>query len=137
MANPSILAAFERMCHHIVNALGSKSDIGHNHNDQYYTKAEIDAKYNSVRVVEINLPAKNWYGASGLYSQIVHIDGITEYSQVDLRPSIDQLAIFHNKDIAFVTENNDGVVTVFVLGDKPINDYTIQAAITEVEVWKL
>jgi hypothetical protein len=47
---------------------------------------------------------------------------------------VEQLAIFHNKDVAFVTENEDGVVTVYAIGDKPTQDYTIQVSITEVVV---
>jgi hypothetical protein len=47
---------------------------------------------------------------------------------------VEQLAIFHSKDVAFVTENEDGVVTVFAIGDKPALDYTMQAQITEVAV---
>ena len=82
----------------------------------------------------VTLLASAWKGSDGLYSQVVTIDGITEYSKVDLLPSVEQLAIFHNKDVAFVTENEDGVVTVYAIGDKPILDYTMQAQITEVEV---
>lgn len=44
MANTSILAAFERMWQHVAAALGNKSDISHNHNDLYYTDAEVDTK---------------------------------------------------------------------------------------------
>ena len=33
-----------------------------------------------------------------------------------------------------MTENEDGVVTVYAIGDKPTQDYTMQAQITEVEV---
>lgn len=40
--NTSILAAFERMWQHVAAALGNKSDISHNHDDFYYTEAEID-----------------------------------------------------------------------------------------------
>ena len=87
-----------------------------------------------MRVVEIDLLASAWMGDASPYSQVVNIEGITEYSQVDLKPSVTQLAIFHDKDLAFVTENEDGVVTVYALGDKPLNDYTIQASITEVVV---
>ena len=90
-----------------------------------------DAFYSS-RIAYIDLPAANWKGAASPYSQVVNIDGITENSQVDLTPSVEQLAIFHNKDIAFVTENEDGVVTVYCIGQKPVADYTIQATITEV-----
>ena len=88
----------------------------------------------AVRVTEVNLLASAWEGADSPYSQVVHIDGVTEYSQVDLKPSVEQLAIFHNKDLAFVTENEDGVVTVYAIGDKPANDYVIQASITEVSL---
>lgn len=88
----------------------------------------------SVRVGEINLYAAEWMGDASPYSQVVSIDGITKYSQVDLKPDIEQLTIFHDKDLAFVTENDDGVVTVYALGDKPTNDYVIQISITEVSV---
>lgn len=84
------------------------------------------------RVVEIDLLAENWVGDASPYSQVVTIEGITEYSKVDLLPSVDQLAIFHNKDVAFVTENEDGVVTVYAIGEKPTNDYTMDVSITEV-----
>lgn len=88
----------------------------------------------AVRVVEIALPAGSWEGGENLYSQVVAIDGITEYSKVDLTPSVDQLAVFYEKDISFLTENNGGVVTVYVVGQRPENDYTMQATITEVSV---
>jgi hypothetical protein len=45
---------------------------------------------------------------------------------------VEQLAIFYNKNVSFVTENEDGVVTVYAIGDKPMLDYTMQAQITEV-----
>lgn len=88
----------------------------------------------TVRVAEIQLLASDWVGDESPYAQVVDIEGITEYSQVDLKPSVAQLDVFHDKDLAFVTENEDGVVTVYALGDKPTNDYIIQVAITEVTV---
>ena len=48
MANTSIYNAFERMWQHIVAALGTKSSVGHNHDDNYYTKEEINSKIPSV-----------------------------------------------------------------------------------------
>lgn len=86
------------------------------------------------RIVDIVLPASAWVGGDKVHSQVVAIDGITIQSQVDLKPSAEQMAIFHEKDIAFTTENEDGVVTVYVVGDKPLLDYTIQASVTEVTV---
>ena len=88
----------------------------------------------SIRNSEVTLLSDGWEGEASPYSQVVTIDGVTPYSQVDLKPSVEQLAIFHNKDLAFVTENEDGVVTVYALGDKPSNDYVIQVSITEVSV---
>lgn len=78
------------------------------------------------------LLAAKWVGSNNLYSQIVTIDGVTENSQVDLTPSVAQLVIFYEKDLTFVTENDGGVVTVYAIGQKPENDYTIQVTITEV-----
>ena len=86
----------------------------------------------SAIISEVTLRASAWVGSESPYSQVVEINGATENSQVDLTPSIAQLAVFHHKDIMFVTENVGGVVTVYALGDKPMNDYTIQVTITEV-----
>ena len=62
----------------------------------------------------------------------INIAGVTEYSKVDLQPSVEQMSIFHEKDLAFMTENDGGVVTVFCVGQKPTNDYTVQVTISEV-----
>lgn len=84
------------------------------------------------KIAHINLPSANWKGSGSLYSQVVNIDGITEYSKIEINPSVEQLSIFHDKDIAFVVENEDGVVTVYCVGQKPTFDYTMQVTITEV-----
>lgn len=86
----------------------------------------------SARVAEVTLLSANWAGDDNPYSQVVTIDGITANSQVDLTPSVEQLAIFYDKSIAFVAENKGGVVTVYAIGQKPENDYTMQVTITEV-----
>ena len=85
-----------------------------------------------ARISEVELLSANWVGEETPYSQVVNIEGVTEYSQVDLTPSIEQLIIFYEKDLGFVTENEDGVVTVYAIGQKPENDYVIQVTITEV-----
>lgn len=89
---------------------------------------------NSGRISYIDLLSANWQGDKSPYSQVVTIDGVTENSKVDINPSIEQLAIFHEKDIAFVAENEDGVVTVYCVGQKPTADYQMQITITEVLV---
>ena len=88
----------------------------------------------TARIGNVNLLASEWVDRGIYYSQEVEIDGVTENSQVDLTPSIEQLAIFYQKDLGFVTENEDGRVTVYAIGQKPENDYTIQVTITEVDV---
>ena len=87
----------------------------------------------SARISEVVLLANNWIGNASPYSQVVSIEVVTENSQVDLTPSVEQLVIFYEKDLAFVTENENGIVTVYAIGQKPQNDYTMQVTITEVE----
>ena len=86
----------------------------------------------SARISEVTLLADAWEGTGNLFSQVVSIEGVTENSQVDLTPSVEQLAVFYEKDLTLVTENEDGVVTVYAIGQKPQNDYVIQVTITEV-----
>jgi hypothetical protein len=99
------------------------------------TKAYIDRMLATpVRLTQVQLPVSAWKGSGNLYSQVISVEGLTPYSRVDLLPSVEQMAVFYQKDITFVTENDGGVVTVYVIGQKPVTDYTIQANIVEVRV---
>lgn len=86
-----------------------------------------------ARTGDVTLLASEWRGTCSPYSQVVTVEGVTENSQVDLTPSKAQVNIFREKDLAFVTENYNGVVTVSAIGQKPMNDYEMQVTITEVE----
>lgn len=86
----------------------------------------------AVKVANVDLIASAWEGNKSPYYQVVNIEGVTAYSKVDLLPSVEQLEAFHDKDLSFTTENDDGVITVYAIGDKPENDYTMQVSITEV-----
>lgn len=98
-------------------------------------KKYIDDMIHPVaRLASVSLPASKWTGSGNLYSQVVYIDGITENSQVNLTPTVSQMTIFYEKDITFITENDGGVVTIYVIGQKPTNDYVIPANIVEVRV---
>ena len=88
---------------------------------------------NAARIGEVTLLASAWVDEVDKYSQVVRIAGVTENDQVDLTPSAEQLVIFREKDLAFVAENENGIVTVYAIGQKPQNDYTMQVTITEVE----
>lgn len=96
--------------------------------------AERTGGSSTAMIGEVTIYANKWVGSASPYSQVVTISGTTMNSQVDLTPSVQQLAVFYNKDLAFVTENEDGVITVYAIGQKPENDYTIQVTITEVAV---
>ena len=85
-----------------------------------------------VTQTTVTLLASAWIAGEKRYSQVVNIAGVTARSRVDLKPSVEQLEIFYEKDVTFSTENDGGVVTVYVVGQKPENDYTIQADIVEV-----
>lgn len=96
-------------------------------------KGDSGGASSAAYISTLSLDASKWTTvADNLYSQVVAIDGVTENSKVDLNPSVEQLAIFYEKDIAFVTENDDGVVTVYCIGQKPLNTYDMQVTITEV-----
>ena len=57
---------------------------------------------------------------------------ITQTSKVDLQPTSEQLNVFHEKDLAFVTENKDGVINVYCVGQVPQNEYDIPVTVTEI-----
>lgn len=95
-------------------------------------KIELMEAAENPTIVDVFLPQSGWVGDASPYSQVVTIEGATANSQVDLTPSVEQLTIFHQKDLTFVAENENGIITVYAVGDKPTNDYTIQATVTEV-----
>ncbi len=93
------------------------------------------------KTVTVTLLAANWVETvdkdgniiEDSWCQVVlqNSEDITACSKVDLQPSTNQLAIFHEKDLTFVAENEGGIVTVCCVGQRPQNDYTIQATVTE------
>lgn len=105
-------------------------------NGKVLTVADIvrEALAQVNRITTVTLFADKWEGTASPYSQAVTISGVTENSKIDLNPTIEQLNIFYSKDLAFVVENDDAVITVYCIGQKPTNDYTIQAKITEVVI---
>ena len=90
----------------------------------------------------VDLIAEKW--VTGESTENLHHQEVTIYEvpenfdfencQVDITPSVEQLLVFYEKDLTFVTENEGGKVTVYAIGQKPENDYTVQVTITEVNV---
>ncbi len=97
---------------------------------------QIDSMKSPARIDYVTLYADKWVADGKRYSQVVEIANVTKNSQVDLTPSAEQLVIFHDKTLAFVTHNVGGVVIVYAIGQKPTNDYTIQVTLTEVKEMK-
>lgn len=107
--------------------------------DGIHTFAELE--YMSVdsfilpKSISVTIYPDKWVqAADDRWYQVVTVDNtiVTSHSKVDLQPSAEQLGIFHNKDLAFVTENNNGVVSVFCIGQVPTNEYIIRAIVTDV-----
>ena len=93
---------------------------------------QVSAGITNGRIGYVDILADKWVGSSSPYSQVVQIEGVTENTQVDLTPSVEQLVVFHDKDLAFVTANTGGTVTVYAVGQKPANSYNIQVTMKEV-----
>lgn len=86
----------------------------------------------SGKLVEITLPFANWKGAKSPYSMTLTIEGLSQRSRIDLWPSVSNLERLRIMGTGLCTENDSGTVTVYALGNKPDEDITIQASITEV-----
>lgn len=80
----------------------------------------------------LSLSASNWTGTESPYSQVVALEGVTENSRVDLQPTAEQLNSLATNRTILNTANDNGTVTVYAVGNKPTEDYTMQATITEV-----
>lgn len=96
-------------------------------------KSDIDnIKNASPQSTTITVLAANWVGDTSPFSQVVTVNGVTENSKVDLQPTAAQIVELQDDETSLMTENNDGVITVWAIGDKPATDMEIQALVTEV-----
>lgn len=69
MANPSILAAFERMWQHTIAKIGTKADVDHGHTVIVETNKNLEQKF--------------WRGTQAEYDAIVNKDDATMYIVTD------------------------------------------------------
>ena len=101
--------------------------------------ASLDSILNSInstvdKVTTISLPKSAWKTTSNAYSQVVTVAGATANSKIDIYPTPEQLVELQSAGIALVAVNEDGVVTVYALNNKPTSDYNIQVTLTEVNI---
>lgn len=80
--------------------------------------------------VIISLPASGWKGAESPFSQSVIVEGISTNSKVDLTADSGQMKKLM-QTIIYI-ENDDGAATAWAIGQKPAEDFTLTAFITEV-----
>lgn len=127
------------------NALNDK--MGNVIHDTYATKAEL-SKASAPLKASVDIPggienwtAENVYDANNnvigvRYGKRVNVNNatITPYSKVDLQLTSEQTAVLYGKGLAFVAENDNGVVTVYCIGNIPEDNYTFQVVVTEVVV---
>ena len=88
------------------------------------------------RVAEVYLPAAEWQTEEdGTYFQLKEIPTVTELDSLEVTFGVQQLKIMQDKVFTFFAEyHEDGVAKIYVLGDMPTLDYTVQVHIEEV-VW--
>ena len=86
----------------------------------------------------ITLYADKWVkneGETRYHQELNFGDGtVTQYSQIKLHLSVEQVDEFINKKLAFMVENDSGVFTAYCMGELPDQDYVIRATISEVSV---
>lgn len=86
------------------------------------------------KLTSITMLATNWSGSSNPYSQVVACNGVNVNSKLDLQPTPAQIVELQDAEISLMATNNNGVVTVWAIGNKPTSDYTMDVLITEVVV---
>jgi hypothetical protein len=107
---------------------------------QAYTDAQIAAITVSVArasqpiLTTITIPAANWSGDANPWSQVITVDGATANSKLDLQPTALQVVALQDAGITLMVQNDDGVITAWAIGNKPTEDYTMKALITEVSI---
>jgi hypothetical protein len=115
----------------VLNDAGAWMEVAYNADTNAYIK-----NMRKVRTVDVELLASAWVETeySNMWAQEIKISGSTKYTKVKLSPTIKQIAVFYGKHLAFDTETVDGVITAYAIGQKPMNDYIIQAEVTEVSI---
>ena len=98
-------------------------------NSKFLKKDEAMPKLTSVTML-----SSNWNEEDDFWSQIVECNGINMNSKLDLQPTPAQLVELQDSEISLMATNNNGVVTIYAIGDKPTSDMAMQILITEVSV---
>lgn len=85
-----------------------------------------------IKVTDLTLTADGWKNAVSPYFQIVALDGVSVNSKVDLQPDTAQISALAMSGTVLTAVNNNGIVTVYAVGNKPNEQIVMQASISEV-----
>ena len=89
-----------------------------------------DALFGKIWRTNITIPTP-WSG-SDPYTKVVTIEGVTEYSLIDLEPDAQVFTQLSNAGVkAIWAENDGGTVTIYCLGGKPTVSLEMQCLIIE------
>ncbi|MBR3963884.1 MAG: hypothetical protein IKJ80_00565 [Clostridia bacterium] len=88
-----------------------------------------------TRLITLSLTASAWEGSESPYSQKVSAGGVDARSKVDILPPDAQSyeTIFCGNNLCLVAENLGGELTVYAIGEKPLEDIVVKAAVTTVK----
>ena len=107
----------------------ARQNIGAQPAGDYVLRSELPAP---AKISTVNLLASQWIGDTNPWSQVVTVNSVTENSKIDLQPTAIQIVELQNNGITLMIQNDNGTVTAWAIGNKPTNDYTMQAFIQEV-----
>ncbi len=113
---------------------GYKAFIIGDGTNTYHNLPRLYLREAKTRKITVNLPVDAWEGDKSPYSQVIHVDDITDKSKIDLQPTEEQIAQLQNEGISLTAANVDGkkVVVYAICAKKPTVAYTIQATIVEI-----
>ena len=114
-----------------VNAAGEVKDV----KITFYENANTTMLKEAIKISNVTLEAGKWIldNATGAYVQQVSVGNITYNTLVDISLTVSQIVTFKQKDITFIPVNDNKVIKVYCVGQKPTQDYTVQMKFTEVK----
>ena len=123
----------------VKDTINNSNAVVEEHSDilqQWYDKL-VDASTGdeeTIKVDSIKLESDAWVNSEdGVYfTQVVAISDITENTKIDLNPTPEQLISIIDSGISMFVTNDNCVVTVYSIGEKPTEDMVI--AVTKQEV---
>lgn len=84
------------------------------------------------RFTTVTLLADNWTGDANPWSQAVELAALADDDRVELCPSAEQIVLLQEEEISLVAANDNSVLTIFAIGNKPSFDITMQILLTSV-----